>query len=716
MPEKLINKKNIVFGLDIGTRSIVGSVGYLEDKNKFNVIAHYSKEHETRAMMDGQIHDIAKVSETINKVKSELEMQIEMPLKDVCIAAAGRVLKTVTVHVDFDLNQDTPVTAEQIYSLDMLGVEKAYEIVREEEKDINFYCVGYTIVKYYLNDFVITNLEGHKAKRISADVLATFLPDEVVDGLYAAVEGSGLNVSNLTLEPIAAINVAIPEKFRLLNIALVDVGAGTSDISITKDGSIIAYGMIPRAGDELTESIVSRYLVDFAVAENIKRASLMKKQITFKDIMGIKQKITPEEARQAYADTVESITKEISDKIIELNGGKSVSAVFVVGGGGKVVGFTEALAKHLDIPNERVALRGEEVLTDIKFEQEGVKKDPLLVTPIGICLSYYEHKNNFVFVNINGERVKLYDNDKLTIVDAALAIGLPNDAFFPKRGEAVEFYVNGEKRMVRGEVGEPAVMTVNGEPANINSKLTKNDNIIIKESTAGNAAVVFLEFLKEYNEVMHFIVNGQKIQYPRFIRVNGEIQSVGYQIKNGDKIEIYNYYTLEEFLEYMDIDRKTNFIRINNKEAVDGDKIYDNFNVDFEKINYIIDEVAETEEDISENTGNVGNFPQESIVNVDVNNEFVLEMTDNINEEKKEEIEVENDVSELTNDILITVNGTSVRLKNKKEYIFVDILDFYPFDTSTLRGKELVKTINDEPCEFTSRIVNGDVVNLYWRN
>ena len=43
MPEKIINKKNIVFGLDIGTRSIVGSVGYLEDKNKFNVIAHYAK-------------------------------------------------------------------------------------------------------------------------------------------------------------------------------------------------------------------------------------------------------------------------------------------------------------------------------------------------------------------------------------------------------------------------------------------------------------------------------------------------------------------------------------------------------------------------------------------------------------------------------------------------------------------------------------------------
>ena len=76
-----------------------------------------------------------------------------------------------------------------------------------------------------------------------------------MDGLYSAVELAGLHVASLTLEPIAAINMAIPEKFRLLNIALVDVGAGTSDISIVKDGSIIAFGMIPLAGDEVTEAI-----------------------------------------------------------------------------------------------------------------------------------------------------------------------------------------------------------------------------------------------------------------------------------------------------------------------------------------------------------------------------------------------------------------------------------------------------------------------------
>ena len=759
MSDKIFNKKNIVFGLDIGTRSIVGSVGYLESNNKFNVIAHYSKEHETRAMMDGQIHDISKVSDTIHKVKNELEQQLSMPLKDVCIAAAGRVLKTVTIHVDYELNSEMPVSSEQIYSLDMLGVQQAYEIVRSEEEQINFYCVGYSIIKYYLNDFVISNLEGHKAKKISADVLATFLPEEVVDGLYASVETAGLQVANLTLEPIAAINIAIPQKFRLLNIALVDVGAGTSDISITKDGSIIAYGMIPRAGDEITESLVSRYLVEFNTAEKIKRASIMKRQISFQDIMGLKQKITPDEAKEAYRDTVQSITREIADKIIELNGGKSVSAVFVVGGGGKVHGFTKYIAEYLDIPEERVALRGEEVLTEVNFEQEGIKKDPLLVTPIGICLSYYEHKNNFIFVNVNGERIKLYDNDKLTVVDAALSIGFPNDSLFPKRGDALEFFVNGEKRMIRGEIGEPALISINGEEANINSKIIKNDDIRIKESTAGKAAALTIEKLKEYSETMVFNINGQSVKCPRFVQVNDELQSGDYQIQTGDKIEVLNYYTLKQLLSFMDIDEASNFIRVNNKEASSDKKVYENFNVDFEK-RYYMDEQplkrADAEESSTENVlvdnSLVDNeLADNSLIDNGLVNNGLANNTDtngsvttsnaNATDNSKTVINnVENNTTQNVNgvgnssdkavindntpndsatdtiEIIIAVNDSVVKLKNKKQYIFVDILDFYAFDTRVAGGKELVMTINGEKCDFTSSLNDGDVVKLYWRN
>ena len=78
----------LIFGLDIGTRSIVGTVGYLNG-GKFHVLAQRSKEHETRAMLDGQIHDIGKVGETISQVKEQLEEDLGRELTDVCIAAGG---------------------------------------------------------------------------------------------------------------------------------------------------------------------------------------------------------------------------------------------------------------------------------------------------------------------------------------------------------------------------------------------------------------------------------------------------------------------------------------------------------------------------------------------------------------------------------------------------------------------------------------------------
>lgn len=572
--------EQLVFGLDIGTRSIVGTVGYKNNTNGFVVVAQVSMEHQTRAMMDGQIHDIGMVAATIEKIHKKLEMMTGRSLKDVCIAAAGRVLKTVEAEAHIDFPAETVVTSEHIYTLDMLGVENAYSVLREEKQsdDIRFYCVGYSVKHYYQNDYIISNLEGHKSNSIKTELIATFLPDEVVDGLYAAVERAGLFVANLTLEPIAAINVAIPERFRLLNIALVDVGAGTSDISITKDGSIIAYGMIPCAGDEITECIAKHYLTDFNEADRLKCASTFNDEVEFCDIMGLPQVVTSDEISEVVADTVKSITKSVADKIIELNGGKSVSAVFVVGGGGKIKGFVENLAEFLELQKERVALRGSEVLGNVRFMQENINVDSLLVTPVGICLNYYEQRNNFIFVTVNGERVKLYDNSKLTITDAAIQVGFPNEDLFPKRGKTLIYYVNGDKRMLRGKEGEAAVINLNGKEVGISTPVEQNSKIEITASTRGADAVLEIGRLPEYKSNMNIIFNGKEITCPRFVTVNGDLVSEFYEVKDGDRIEILNYYTLEQVLEFMDIIYRGK-VYVNNVIAPMNTKVYDNFSI-----------------------------------------------------------------------------------------------------------------------------------------
>lgn len=670
--------EHMVFGLDIGTRSIVGSVGYMEGKT-FKVVAHNVLEHDTRAMLDGQIHDIEKVAKTMEKVRLELENQIKRPLNEVCIAAAGRVLKTITVKVKIDRSEEEAIDEDEIYALDLLGVEKAYEEIRSEDSEYSYYCVGYSVIRYYMNDYIIENLNGHMAKTISADIIATFLPKEVVDGLYSAVSMAGMQVSNLTLEPIAAINIAIPKEYRLLNIALLDVGAGTSDISITKDGSIIGYGMIPHAGDEITESIIHECLVDFKTAEKIKIASLKNKDISFKDIMGLKQKVSADRIREIYKNTVSKITKEIANKIKELNGGKSVNAVFVVGGGGKAYNFTESLAEFLDIPKERVALRGEEVLKEVEFLVDKVKKDPLLVTPIGICVNYYNQKNNFVQVNINDVKVKLYDNNNLTVSDVAVHSGLSNISLFPKRGKSLDFTLNKNLKTIRGSLGEPAKITVNGREANINSPVVKNDIIYIIESTKGEDAKLRIDALPEYRGNINFIVNGKKVEMPKVALKGDIVLQASYEIMEGDNISIPDFVKLDTLLSYMDMETWDKIIMVNGHEAQDDEPIYSDFVID------IIDSKKEETAPLENQT-----------VESEVSN----------TENKEENLDNKN--------VSVIINGMHTILKNKTNYTFVDIFDFYPFDTSKIGGSELIITINGNKCGFADPINEGDIISIYW--
>lgn len=692
----------LVFGLDIGTRSIVGTVGY-KTGNRFIVTAQRSREHETRAMLDGQIHDIHKVGETISEVKRGLEEAIGRKLSEVCIAAAGRVLRTVTTHVEYPFSGDKEIGQEDIYALIAAGIEKAYqEFLSEQDSDMKFYCVGHSVVRFYLNGYPMGNLEGHKARTIGVDLIATFLPDEVVDGLYKAVELAGLNVSSLTLEPIAAIQLAIPERFRMLNIALLDVGAGTSDISITNDGCILAYGMIPMAGDLLTEEIARHCLVDFATAEEIKKQAGETEIISYMDIMLLPQTISSEEIKQITAPVIDDMAQQAADKIKELNGDKAVSAVFVVGGGGKIPGYTEAVADKLGIARERVALRGEEVMQQIVFEED-VKKDSLLVTPIGICLNFYEQSNNFIFVSFNDERIKIYDNNRLTVAEAAIQAQFPNDGLFPKRGKSLDFSVNGKQRMARGQLGEAAVITVNGEPADINTPIHANDLIKVIPSTAGEKGRLTIGELPESSESLQVIVNDKKVKVPRFASVNGVLQSGYYEIQENDQVEILNYYTVEQILEFMDVLLEPWMnLYVNNRLADRNTPVYENFSVLW------------TREALPDSQTEIRQSEEAQKVFAEAEEKIETEPETVEKEPESDGGEPEQNVKTVS--ISVIVNNQLVVLEGKTEYVYVDVFEKIDFDRSRPKGMGIVTTLNGRPAQYMEALHDGDVLEIYWRS
>ena len=418
-----------------------------------------------------------------------------------------------------------------------------------------------------------------------------------------------------------------------------------------------------------------------------------KVQVANNHRISVTMRISVMEAKH-YADLGASAAK-----IKELNGDKTVSACFVVGGGGKIHGFTEKLAGHLDLPTERVALRGEEVLKEVTFEQEDIKKDPLLVTPIGICLNYYEQKNNFIMVRFNGERLKLYDNNRLTIVDAAMQAGFPNDQLFPKRGMPINFTVNGGARIARGEAGEAAIVTMNGQPANINTPLEPNSDITIEPSTAGDNAVYTIGQLPEYHEsVISFVINGQNVVCPKFVEVNGSLEPDSYEIQEGDSIETRNFYTVAQIAEFMDVEIDPDSeILVNNREAGMETLVYENFSIDWTPLSFGVASESENRYNATEGVTDSAEISRE-------------EMTpETSGETKAAESEKKDTVC------VVTVNGETVELTGKEDYIFVDVFDRITFDLNAGNGRAIATLVNGMEAEFSQPLNNGDRVEIYWK-
>ncbi|MDF1618277.1 cell division protein FtsA [Petrocella sp. FN5] len=658
---------NYVFGLDIGTRSVVGVVGYRTGIH-FKVMAYAMVEHDTRAMIDGQIHDIGKATETILQVKKNLEKQLGVTLHKACIAAAGRVLKTALIHVNQEMDPTIIIDDHHINTLELLGMEKALQQVNTnlDEEEMGYHCVGYTVSKYYLNDYEITSLKDHKSKKISADVLATFLPQEVIESLYSVVKNADMEVYSLTLEPIAAIHVAIPEEFRLLNIALVDIGAGTSDIAITKDGGIVAYGMIPMAGDELTEAIVHHYLVDFNTAEKIKiKASTKAKTVTFKDVIGMKHTVDTDEINQILEDDSQQLALKIANRIIELNNGKATNAVFVVGGGGQVKHFTKVLSQSMGLSPDRVAIRGKEVLDVVDFGESKIKKGPELITPIGICLTGLENnKHDFIQVYLNDEPIKIYDNNRLTIMDVVAYKGIEPKKFIAKKGQALEFEVNQNQRRITGEPGIPAKILLNNEEVNLTTKIKMHDYITVIEAKNGkDANLSTYQLVKTLDLKVYF---DEKV-YPLVpeIYVNEILMTMNHDIKNNDIIRL-KLPSLINFLRKHDLDDFQYEYYINGQRSDEKSCLAD------------LDHITRREK-----------------------------KSQNNRENESDEVETTGKC------IYVSVNETPIKLEGKSNYVFVDIFDVYPFDLSKPQGNVVCK-INKATASYMGEIHDGDHLEVYW--
>lgn len=526
-PRVQIQANNAVFALDIGTRSIIGMVGIVEE-NKVKIIAIEREEHAERAMIDGQIENIEKVATLAGKVKKRLEDKIRFKLTKVCVAAAGRALRSKRAEFELELPGTQLIDDEIISRLEAGAITKAEEAFDAEneaaEDTRRFYLVGYTVCQYFLDQYMISNLKDHRGRHVKVDLIATFLPSEVVESLYTTMNKIGLEVASLTLEPIAAINAAIPENIRLLNLVLVDIGAGTSDIAACTGGSVTGYTMATVAGDEITETIMKEYLVDFATAESIKAQLDGKQEISFADIMGLEHKISREEILQCIQGTSGFLCKEIANKVVEINGG-SPSALFLAGGGSKLAGLKDGLTTALGMDANRVAVAGN-YFRSSAFSDEYDLNNPEYATPLGIAISSGLNMINDSFrVTLNNKPAKLFRSGSFTALNLLMMNGYNFRDILGRPGLNLTVTVNGRRKVFYGTSSEPATLLINQKEGKLSEVIHAGDSIDFVPAVQGIPATACLGDIEGADTCVDITLNG----------IHASLKT---PLKNGDIINI----------------------------------------------------------------------------------------------------------------------------------------------------------------------------------
>ena len=501
--------QDLIYALDIGTRSVIGMLGRREE-GKIRILAMEKLLHAHRVMMDGQIEDIGQVAAAVRTVTSRLEQDAGCRLERACVAAAGRALRTAQGHGSQEFAAPETITEPIVAQLEAAAVAEAERSIHDSESDgQQLLLVGYTATQYQLDGYPLSSLLGHAGRRVETQVVATFLPGGVIDSLYAVMRQAGLEVASLTLEPIAALNAAIPIDLRLLNLCLVDIGAGTSDIAVCRDGSVVGYTMATVAGDEITEALMREYLVDYNTAETIKSQLADKDKLTFTDILGQEQSFSRTQVQTALQPTIELLAREIAQRVTALNGA-APSALFLAGGGSKLAGLQAAVAAALEMDAKRVAVAGGHFKTTACSDVIQLD-DPEYTTPLGIAVSAgLGLVSDSCRVTLNGSPAKLFRSGDLSAMDLLMMNGYTYFDLLGRIGKPLVIQVDGRRTVFYGQPAQPAWLLINGAEAQPSNLVHPGDVVEFTPAQAGEDCRFTAAELARRLKVDKLTVNGRE--------------------------------------------------------------------------------------------------------------------------------------------------------------------------------------------------------------
>lgn len=718
---KRIDKmEKYIFALDIGTRSVIGFL-LKEDGEYFNFVDIESLEHQERTMLNGQIHDAPMVSRVISQVKKNLEERNNIEIRKTSVAAAGRSLITRKEFIEESFPSEKLIDKDDISRLKFKCVHKAQQALKldsEKKEFSNYYCVGYSVTRSFLDGVELVNLEGQRGSKIGVEIVAAFLPKMVLDALKFVVEDNKLILENLTLEPIAAINAIIPPTMRKLNLALVDIGAGTSDIAISSEGSINAYGMVAMAGDEVSEKISEDFLLDFNEAERVKRLIAQEEEIEYTDVLAMTHAVAKDDLMASLESVSSQLALKIVNEILSLNG-KAPQAVILIGGGSLTPGIAKKIANNLEIAENRVAVQTTRSIKNI-LNLPDKYQGPEYITPAGIALTAGHDSNlGFIQLMVNDQPISILNLGVNTVFDALLAAGIPANQVFPMPGRPKTIKINGKLRIVQGGPPKPAQVFINDEKARPDDLVGENDFIDFIAGEEGQPARARLsEYLPPEKKIF---INSEEYLVPYNLLLDGaRVNDFNQELADNSNIQFDQPLSLGEILSTIKEDylEKADYnISINDSLRFKTIYKYDFYHKGLPlDLNHQIENGQRLE--IRERDSQ--DFKLANILKDDLG--LLDRRSINVTMDGQPVRLIVSDYEILHNNSLANLNdyikdGDYINISKKeiKEPVLIDVFKEINFIPKAPAGMSKIDIyLNDQDAEYISPIKDGDVIRIVW--
>jgi len=373
-----MENKKIAVGLDIGTTKIVAMVGQKNEFDKVEILG--IGKSQSLGVHRGVVNNITQTIQSIQQATLEAEAKSGVTISDVVVGIAGQHIRSLQ-HSDYITRenadevineQDIETLINQVHKLVMLPGEEIIHVLPQEYK-----VDGQAEIKEPI---------GMYGGRLEANFHVVVGQVSSIRNIGRCIKSAGLEMGKITLEPIASSDAVLSQEEKEAGVALIDIGGGTTDLAIFKDGIIRHTAVIPFGGNVITEDIKEGCSIIQKQAEllKVKFGSAWpgeNKETEIVSIPGLR-------GRDPKEISLKTLSKIINARVIEIieqcfleikNYGhddqkkKLIAGIVLTGGGSQLkhlkqlVEYITGMDTRVGYPNEHLAGDSDESTTSPTF-------------------------------------------------------------------------------------------------------------------------------------------------------------------------------------------------------------------------------------------------------------------------------------------------------------------------------------------------------------